>query len=123
MRPGPWSRQFRVPAFTGSGPQPRRRVGQPTPMSASAGSGTQATTSSFYRLSTSEHIREIGSIIVARPEREPPMISRQRDAAGGRPFNNLLRRLNDADFALVEPHLVAADGDPNDLLYSPGDNV
>ena len=51
------------------------------------------------------------------------MISRQEDAAGGRPFNNLLRRLNDADFALIEPHLVPADAAPNDLLYSPGDHV
>jgi Crp-like helix-turn-helix domain len=58
-----------------------------------------------------------------RREREPSMISRQEGVAGERPFNNLLRRLNDADFALIEPHLVAADTYPNDLLYSPGDNV
>ncbi len=51
------------------------------------------------------------------------MISKQGDTAGERPFNNLLRRLNDADFALIEPHLVAADAAPNDLLYSPGDDV
>jgi hypothetical protein len=51
------------------------------------------------------------------------MISREQDTAGWRPFNNLLRRLNDADFALVDPHLVAADANPNDLLYSPGDGV
>ena len=51
------------------------------------------------------------------------MISRQQDTAVGRPFNNLLRRLNDADFALVDPHLVAADANRNDLLYSPGDDV
>jgi hypothetical protein len=52
------------------------------------------------------------------------MISKQGDtAAGRRPFNNLLRRLNDADFALIEPHLVPADAAPNDLLYSPGDPV
>src|SRR5215216_5997528 len=51
------------------------------------------------------------------------MILRQQDPAGGRPFNNLLRRLNDADFALIEPHLVPADAAPNDLLYSPGDHV
>ena len=51
------------------------------------------------------------------------MILRQEDAAGGRPFNNLLRRLNGADFALIEPHLVPADAAPNDLLYSPGDHV
>src|SRR5215208_8410675 len=51
------------------------------------------------------------------------MILQQQDTASGRPFNNLLRRLNDADFALIEPHLVAADAGPNDLLYSPGDHV
>ena len=51
------------------------------------------------------------------------MIARPEAAAGGRPFNNLLRRLNEADFALIEPHLVAADAAPSDLLYSPGDDV
>src|SRR3954469_7151162 len=51
------------------------------------------------------------------------MISKQDDTAGGRPFNNLLRRLSGADFALIEPHLVPADAAPNDLLYSPGDHV
>ena len=51
------------------------------------------------------------------------MLTRRNVAAAERPLNNLLRRLNDADFALIEPHLVAADADPNDLLYSPGDNV
>lgn len=51
------------------------------------------------------------------------MLTRRNGRTGERPFNNLLRRLNDADFALIEPHLVAADADPNDLLYSPGDNV
>ena len=51
------------------------------------------------------------------------MTSRQQDTPSGRPFNNLLRRLNDADFALIESHLVATDADPNDLLYSPGDDV
>ena len=43
--------------------------------------------------------------------------------AGARPLNNLLRRLNDADFALIAPHLVQEEGNANDLLYSPGDNV
>ncbi|XIA65604.1 Crp/Fnr family transcriptional regulator [Bradyrhizobium sp. TZ2] len=51
------------------------------------------------------------------------MISRHQDTVGGRPFNNLLRRLNDADFALIEPHLAAVAANPNDLLYSPGDDV
>jgi hypothetical protein len=51
------------------------------------------------------------------------MATRRNGMAGERPVNNLLRRLNDADFALIEPHLVAADASPNELLYSPGDNV
>lgn len=51
------------------------------------------------------------------------MTSRQQGTADERPFNNLLRRLNDADFALIESHLVATDANPNDLLYSPGDDV
>jgi DNA-binding transcriptional regulator YhcF (GntR family) len=53
------------------------------------------------------------------------MLTRRENTAkaGERPFNNLLRRLNDADFALIAPHLVHEEGNPNDLLYSPGDNV
>jgi hypothetical protein len=50
-------------------------------------------------------------------------MSRQESAAGGRPFNNLLRRLSASDFALIEPHLIPVDAPPNDLLYSPGDDV
>ena len=40
-----------------------------------------------------------------------------------RPFNNLLRRLSDADFKLIEPYLEAAEGHSDDLLYNPGDDV
>ena len=42
---------------------------------------------------------------------------------GDRPFNNLLRRLNAADYALLAPHLALDDAKPNELLYNPGDNV
>src|SRR3982074_1997076 len=53
------------------------------------------------------------------------MLPRRDEAAkaGERPFNNLLRRLNDADFALIAPYLTRQEANPNDLLYSPGDNV
>jgi Crp-like helix-turn-helix domain len=51
------------------------------------------------------------------------MLTRRDVTAGVRPFNNLLRRLSDADFGLIEPHLVPADAQPNDLLYNPGDDV
>jgi hypothetical protein len=47
----------------------------------------------------------------------------QTTTAGERPFNNLLRRLRDADFALIAPHLTQDDAQPNDLLYNPGDDV
>ena len=40
-----------------------------------------------------------------------------------RPFNNLLRRLSAGDFALIAPHLVAEDGEANDLIYNAGDDV
>jgi hypothetical protein len=40
-----------------------------------------------------------------------------------RPFNNLLRRLNAADYALLAPHLMPGEAKASDLLYSPGDDV
>ena len=51
------------------------------------------------------------------------MVTRRQGTAGERPLNNLLRRLNDTDFGLLERHLVAVDTEPNDLLYNPGDDV
>jgi DNA-binding transcriptional regulator YhcF (GntR family) len=50
----------------------------------------------------------------------------RRDAAAevnDRPYNNLLRRLNRADFALVEPYLSQHEAAANELLYNPGDDV
>lgn len=47
----------------------------------------------------------------------------QSAEAADRPFNNLLRRLNSADFALLAPQLTADEAKPGDLLYNPGDNV
>ena len=50
----------------------------------------------------------------------------RRDAAAeinDRPYNNLLRRLHRADFALIEPYLVQAKAEANDLLYHPGAHV
>ena len=41
----------------------------------------------------------------------------------GRPYNNLLRRLNASDFALLEPHLAHEESPAGALLYNPGDNV
>jgi len=43
--------------------------------------------------------------------------------ADGRPRNNLLRRLNWADFSLLEPHLSQTEAAAGALLYNPGDNV
>ncbi|MBV8696444.1 Crp/Fnr family transcriptional regulator [Bradyrhizobium sp.] len=50
----------------------------------------------------------------------------RRDAAAevnDRPYNNLLRRLNRSDFALLDPYLSPHDAAANDLLYNPGDDV
>jgi Crp-like helix-turn-helix domain len=47
----------------------------------------------------------------------------QNTEAANRPFNNLLRRLNAADYALLAPHLVGDDARPGEVLYNPGDNV
>jgi len=56
--------------------------------------------------------------------RDPGMISREKAVRDEeRPHNNLLRRLNAGDFALISPHLVRQDADTNDLLYDPGDDV
>lgn len=40
-----------------------------------------------------------------------------------RPTNNLLRRLSEADYAMLAPHVIVEDAAPNDLLYNPGDDV
>jgi Crp-like helix-turn-helix domain len=40
-----------------------------------------------------------------------------------RPYNNLLRRLNIQDYALIAPHLCFEQAEANDVLYSPGDDV
>ena len=52
------------------------------------------------------------------------MDGHERSANGAeRPYNNLLRRLSAADFALIAPHLVREEAGPSDLLYNPGDDV
>jgi hypothetical protein len=52
------------------------------------------------------------------------MLVRGNTASGtDRPGNNLLRRLNASDFALLAPHLAHQEAQPNELLYNPGDDV
>src|SRR6476620_6257917 len=51
------------------------------------------------------------------------MITRGDETAGKRPFNNLLRRLSNADFALIALHLAEVDANAGELFYSPGDDV
>jgi hypothetical protein len=53
------------------------------------------------------------------------MAGQRGNPSGGleRPYNNLLRRLNASDFALIAPHLAQQEAAAGDLLYSPGDNV
>jgi hypothetical protein len=45
------------------------------------------------------------------------------DRSGNRPDNNLLRRLNEADFGLLAPHFTQGDTASDELLYDPGDDV
>ncbi|MCP3462011.1 MULTISPECIES: Crp/Fnr family transcriptional regulator [unclassified Bradyrhizobium] len=40
-----------------------------------------------------------------------------------RPYNNLLRRLSQADYALIAAHLTTEATSANELLYNPGDDV
>jgi len=40
-----------------------------------------------------------------------------------RPYNNLLRALRDADYALIGPHLSATQHSIGDVIYNPGDDV
>ena len=49
--------------------------------------------------------------------------SRTSSDSDTRPYNNLLRRLNPADFELIAPHLSQQEADANTLLYNPGDDV
>jgi hypothetical protein len=53
------------------------------------------------------------------------MLTRRESTAEviDRPFNNLLRRLNGADYSLLAPHLTPAEARASDLLYNPGDDV
>jgi Crp-like helix-turn-helix domain len=48
---------------------------------------------------------------------------RDKAAKDERPYNNLLRRLNAGDFALLEPHLSHDESPAGGLLYNPGDDV
>ena len=52
------------------------------------------------------------------------MVSHEQVSNGSeRPNNNLLRRLNAGDFALIAPHLAREEAEANELLYNPGDDV
>ncbi|HLJ00858.1 MAG TPA: Crp/Fnr family transcriptional regulator [Bradyrhizobium sp.] len=51
------------------------------------------------------------------------MIADEKSKGGDRPGNNLLRRLNEKDFAMIAPHLTAKEASSDDLLYNPGDDV
>lgn len=50
-------------------------------------------------------------------------IQQNRAEVAERPFNNLLRRLSSADYAMLSPYLTGDTATAGDLLYNPGDNV
>ena len=48
------------------------------------------------------------------------MIPPGKPARGSdRPNNNLLRRLSDADYALIAPYMTQQEASPDELLYNP----
>src|SRR5262245_48630225 len=47
----------------------------------------------------------------------------QERTDGSRPYNNLLRALRAPDYALIAPHLLAAEHSVGDVIYNPGDDV
>src|SRR6478609_5238717 len=49
-------------------------------------------------------------------------VSRANEVSS-RPYNNLLRRLSGADYALIAPYLTVEETAANSLLYNPGDDV
>ena len=51
------------------------------------------------------------------------MQHRPEPGQADRPFNNLLRKLNASDYALIAPYLSQEQGIANELLYNPGDDV
>src|ERR1700724_3904011 len=51
------------------------------------------------------------------------VVGRNISDGSERPCNNLLRRLNASDFAILAPHLADEEAQPGDLLYNPGDGV
>ncbi|KAJ8136969.1 hypothetical protein OY671_009818, partial [Metschnikowia pulcherrima] len=78
---------------------------------------------SSFRSCTFEH-KSTGTCVTLSPSSEESMTRQPATAANdSRPFNNSLRRFNDADFALVEPSLERVDAKADELLYNPGDNV
>src|SRR5262245_17542312 len=102
---------------------PRRRMAPlPAPCSQAHRRvlGTQTITPEFPCRCTCTHKdaslvqRDEGTNMLARGV---TAISRER------PYNNLLRRLSAADFALIAPHLTEEEVTAGDLLYSPGDDV
>src|SRR6202166_2866145 len=51
------------------------------------------------------------------------MHSLESSVRSDRPFNNLLRRLSNDDFALIASHFETYDAASDELLYNPGDDV
>src|ERR1700730_6069302 len=84
----------------------------------------EATTSPFSCLCTCEHKFPARAVILMRATGDLRMARREKPPdSDGRPYNNLLRRLNPTDYPLIEPHLAPGDSGANDLLYNPGDDV
>src|SRR5262245_50768302 len=102
------------------------RMAAPSIQKRAAGSLQETSTSPAPCLCTSGHNRGTQWPIVAYPgQRELVMLTQREQTAEvtDSPFNNLLRRLNPADYALLAPHLTSDETKQGELLYNPGDNV
>src|SRR4051795_11439971 len=83
--------------------------------------GTEGSISEFLCLCTCEH-KEHGSRTCVT--QGITMLSQSvTTLARERPNNNLVRRLSQTDYALIAPYLAEDEAIPNELLYSPGDDV
>lgn len=84
-----------------------------------------ASTNAFYGLCTSAHDLPVKGAVSAAMKANDAMTSQAGagKADEKRPNNNLLRRLREADYALIAPFCERSENAAGDQLYRPGDNV
>ena len=96
----------------------------PTPPRQSASTGSRNQTH-HVGVPLSVYLYTDAASLIILADEAMMMLRRVENPArvGERPYNNLLRRLSDDDYAMLEGHLVQEIAGPGELLYSPGDDV